>query len=281
VRRGQIEIVEGTIDKMVGKKIYVKVNGEGRDAFEADNILLATGYMLALPFFSDETVRILGLLDSEDSPKDKTDLPYIRLHRLIAPPGTIHEQNAKGTNGKGPYRNIAFNGFGYSLLSPTVAHVTAHWISDYFTGAIDLPDQQSVERGIDHFLSWQTKSFGDRGAKGVHIGPHGTLYTDLLLDDMGLRTGHVRGTLGPARLLREWFRPMFPEIYASVGPERKARDERGHVNTTTLKRKNLFKDGTQLLYLVATSIAAMLSTFILLGAIFPRIVEFIGAGTDV
>jgi hypothetical protein len=101
-----------------------------------------------LPFFSDETVRTLGLLDPEDGTKDKTDLPYIRLHRLVAPPGTIHEQNAEGINGKGPYRNIAFNGFAYSLLGPTVAHVTAHWISDYFTGAIDLPDQQSIEQGI-------------------------------------------------------------------------------------------------------------------------------------
>lgn len=98
-----------------------------------------------MPFFSDETVRTLGLLDTEDGIKDKTDLPYIRLHRLIAPPGTIHKQNAEGIR---PYRNIAFNGFAYSLLGPTVAHVTAHWISDYFAGAIDPPDQQSIEQGI-------------------------------------------------------------------------------------------------------------------------------------
>ena len=46
VRSGQIEIVEGTIDSMVGKKVYVKVNGERPDAFDADNVLLATGYVL-------------------------------------------------------------------------------------------------------------------------------------------------------------------------------------------------------------------------------------------
>lgn len=46
VRSGKIEIVEGTIDKMVGKKVYVKVNGERPEAFDADNVLLATGYML-------------------------------------------------------------------------------------------------------------------------------------------------------------------------------------------------------------------------------------------
>lgn len=42
---------------------------------------------------------------------------------------------------------------------------------------------------------------------------------------MALRTGHVRGTPGPRRLLREWFRPMLPEIYKSVAAERLAREE--------------------------------------------------------
>lgn len=86
------------------------------------------------------------------------------------------------------------------------------------------------------------------------------------------------GIPGPVRLVREWFRPMFPEIYAGVGPDRKARDEhRLHVNTTTL---NLFKDGMQLLYLLVTSsIAAMLSTYILLGVLFPSIVERIPSGS--
>lgn len=58
----------------------------------------------------------------------------------------------------------------------------------------------------------------------MHIGPHATLFTDTLLTDMALRTGHVRGTPGPIRLLREWFRPMLPEIYRSVAAERLARD---------------------------------------------------------
>ncbi|KAI9776763.1 MAG: monooxygenase [Geoglossum umbratile] len=274
VRSGQIEILEGTICGMVGKKVYVRVNGERKDAIESDNVLLGTGYALALPFFSDETIRILGLLAPEDSAKDKTDLPYIRLHRLVVPPGATCKQDVEVTNDKGPYRNIAFNGFASNLLSPTVAYVTAHWISDYFSGAIDLPDQQSIEQGIDHFHAWQTKSFGDRGAKGVHIGPHATLYTDLLLDDMGLRTGHVGGFPGPLQLAREWFRPMFPEIYAAVGPDRRARDERGHVDVTALKRKNLLEDGMHLpRSFMRTSIMAMLSAYILLRVLLPYIAE--------
>ena len=95
---------------------------------------------------------------------------------------------------------------------------------------------------------------------------------------MGLRTGHVGGILGPVRLVREWFRPMFPEIYAGVGPDRKARDERRHFNITTLRGKNLLKDGVRLLCLFVMSIIAMLSTYILLRVLFPYIVERIPLG---
>lgn len=42
---------------------------------------------------------------------------------------------------------------------------------------------------------------------------------------MALQTGHIRGTPEPRRLLREWFRPMFPEIYGSVAVERLTREE--------------------------------------------------------
>lgn len=77
---------------------------------------------------------------------------------------------------------------------------------------------------IDDFYAWQIASFGAHGAKGVHIGPHGTLYTDVLLDDMGLRSGHLAGGFfNPTQYLREWFRPMYPAIYASVATDRKVR----------------------------------------------------------
>lgn len=88
----------------------------------------------------------MGLVRPVTVIEDKTDLPYIRLHRLAVPPGAANTSPAKSV-AKRAGRNIAFNGFAYSLLNPSVAHVTAHWISDYFTGAIALPDQASIERG--------------------------------------------------------------------------------------------------------------------------------------
>ena len=53
----------------------------------------------------------------------------------------------------GPYRNIAFNGFAYSLLNPTVAFVTAQWISDYFSGRTQMPPQDKIDRGMQAFTS--------------------------------------------------------------------------------------------------------------------------------
>jgi len=75
---------------------------------------------------------------------------------------------------------------------------------------------------VEKFHAWQRKSFGGHGAKGVHIGPHATLYTDDLLMDMGLKTGHVKSSmLNPLGVLQQWLRPMLPEIYSDVGNERR------------------------------------------------------------
>lgn len=82
----------------------------------------------------------------------------------------------------------------------------------------------TVVTDIDEYHAWQTASFGAHGAKGVHIGPHATLYTDTLLADMGLRSGHLDISIWrPMNFLREWFRPMYPEIYSQVEAHRKTR----------------------------------------------------------
>lgn len=182
-------------------------------------------------------LRDLGLVKDVDlnALTDTNDLPYIELYRLIVPPKTAHRHSSAEEQKNMPYRNIAFNGFAYSLLNPTVAFVSAHWISEYFSGDINIPPQQEIDKGtckviqtnraspanvcseIKTFHNWQSKTFGSHGAKGVHIGPHATLYTDMLLLDIGLQSGHVTdGWPGPFRSIREWFRPMFPALYTRV-----------------------------------------------------------------
>lgn len=89
-------------------------------------------------------MEALGLLKPGAVAEDNTDLSNIRLYRLIIPPGTA--QPSEASNRRMPHRNIAFNGFAYSLLNPTVAHVTAHWISDYFCDRVPVPGGAEIDQ---------------------------------------------------------------------------------------------------------------------------------------
>ncbi|KAK6612540.1 hypothetical protein H4I96_01753 [Botrytis cinerea] len=228
VRDRKIEIFEGHIALLRGDKAYIVDKSGSTQIVKADNVIVATGYNLSLPFLSKSLLEDLGLVARGDLARipNTEDLPYIRLHRLVVPPEAIHQSSSRTTENSKPYRNIAFNGFAYSLLNPTVAFVTANWISDYFGGKISLPRQDRIEADISRFYSWQIESFGSKGAKGVHIGSHATLYTDLLLKDMDLQSGHVIDGGFVSRTIREWFRPMFPALYARVAHERLLRDKK-------------------------------------------------------
>jgi hypothetical protein len=125
-----------------------------------------------------------------------------------------------------------------------VASVTANWICEYFDNRMKFPSQETIDQGtyslrrigqlktnseldITKFHKWQTLTYGKHGAKGVHLGPHGIVFADQLLADMGLQTGHVRdGFPGPLRFFREWFRPMLPQLYSDVAGERRQRNEK-------------------------------------------------------
>lgn len=174
VRDGSISITEGHIQSLSGTGVTVATSSGSSQTIQADNILLATGYKLvgsiqmiqfimsyrkkdtdrrlkALPFFSQDTIEALGLLKPGAVAEDNTDLSYIRLYRLVIPPGTA--QPSEASNRHMPHRNIAFNGFAYSLLNPTVAHVSAHWISDYFLDRIPVPGGAEVDQSKNHKLS--------------------------------------------------------------------------------------------------------------------------------
>ena len=99
----------------------------------------------ALPFFSGDMLQRLGLVQKNDHIADTCDIPYLRLYKVIVPPSTMHGRSGTGSS---PSGNIAFNGFAYSLLNPTVAFVTAHWIAEYFEGNLSIPNRDDVEKGI-------------------------------------------------------------------------------------------------------------------------------------
>ncbi|KAF2108455.1 hypothetical protein BDV96DRAFT_652707 [Lophiotrema nucula] len=220
VRSKRIRIIEGTMNSVCDGGVNIKMQNGNIRQLAVDHILFATGYKLAFPFFSPCTLDQLGLESARKPQVDPNNLPSMKLYRLIVPPCTVTTHNPTQ-----PHRNIAFNGFAYSLLNPAVCFVSAHWIAEYFLGQIPIPSLMEIQKDIEHFYAWQKSTFAAHGAKGVHIGPHATLYTDMLLEDMRVRIGHISGTmLNPVNLAKEWFRPMYPQIYAGLTEDRKRRD---------------------------------------------------------
>ena len=89
-------------------------------------------------------MQVLGLISETSTNCDA--LPYLKLYRLLVPPKTVHPEFVAA-----PYRNIAFNGFAYSFLNPTVSFVSAHWIAEYFLGLVSVPSLGQVQQGKQMF----------------------------------------------------------------------------------------------------------------------------------
>ena len=81
-------------------------------------VLEANSSSKALPFFSDTSFRDLGPVNHDEPVFDNTDLPYIRLYRVIIPPSTSNPFTAKGIGLRGPYRNMALNGCAHRYSIP-------------------------------------------------------------------------------------------------------------------------------------------------------------------
>lgn len=96
---------------------------------------------------------------------------------------------------------------------------------------------------VDLFYNWQMKTFGKHGKKGVHIGPHATLYADLLLSDMDVKTGHVDGwQTNPVKMIREWLRPMYPQIYRNLAEDKRQRDKVVQVESSKTRKPYVWQN---------------------------------------
>ncbi|KAF2685266.1 FAD/NAD(P)-binding domain-containing protein [Lentithecium fluviatile CBS 122367] len=147
VRAKRISIIEGSVASILEAGVEVQKNDGKALRLDADNILWATGYKISFPFFTSSTLQQLGITRAPFI-CNPNDLPFMKLHRLIVPPTTTHPNYITSN----PCRSIAFNGFAYSLLNPTVAYVSAHWIADYFLGKMDLPDAKSMIAGKTRYI---------------------------------------------------------------------------------------------------------------------------------
>ena len=161
---------------------------DGR-TIEADLIICATGYTQEVAFLEDGVRRRI-----------ERDGGF-RLYRMILPPDD---------------RTLAFNGYNSSTACQMTAEVAAHWISDCFSGRLELPSVADMERDIDALNEWIRRVMPGR-AQGFFIGPCVIHYIDDLLRDMGVSTRRRRNPIA------EHFLPAWPANYRTLGEERRRR----------------------------------------------------------
>ena len=113
---------------------------------------------------------------------------------------------------------MGFIGYSSSVAAQLTAEIGAHWLSQYFLGALDLPSEEDMDAAIDRVHAWVAKDMSHR-KEGFFVGANVPQYIDDLLGDMGIRTQRMPD------FIRENFGPIFPSRFATVGDERRAKRE--------------------------------------------------------
>ena len=158
----------------------------GRE-IEADRVVLATGWRMGFPFLDDE---LAGEVERGGR---------IHLYRRILPPGEPR---------------MGFIGFASSSACTLTSELAAHWLSQSFRGELELPGPGAMEREVQSFHEWSSRTFPDR-PEGAFIGPYIAHYLDELMREMGLSP---RRRANP---LREYFGVLTADRYRAVGEERR------------------------------------------------------------
>jgi len=184
LKLGKLSLRRAGVSRFAGAAAIELDNGESLDA---DVVVFATGWRQGIPFLdSDLKSRVI---------KDDR----LHLYRHILPPGQP---------------GLGFVGYASSTACQLTSELAAHWLSQCFRGELALPDATAMEQEISRVLKWSSEVFPGR-SQGYYIGPYVAHYLDELLSDMGLprrRTGNF---------LSEYFAPLWPERYRSVGEERR------------------------------------------------------------
>lgn len=164
LQQGSAEARRGGIRGFSGEDRLELDTGE---EIEADVIIFATGWQQGVPFL-DPALRRETLRDGR-----------FHLFRNILPPRE---------------RRLGFVGFASSANCPLTAEISAHWLSQWFAGELDLPDAAEMEREIARVREWTARVFPKRAA-GYFIGPYVARYVDELMCDMDLPTRRTTNVL--------------------------------------------------------------------------------------
>jgi len=183
---GKLELRRGRISRFVDAEA---IELDTTEKVEADVVILATGWRQSLPFLDAELL-------SQVQGKAR-----LRLFRQILPPSVPR---------------LGFIGYASSTACTLTSEVAAHWLSQWFTGVLELPDVVDMEQEIARVLDWADEAFPAR-SQGYYIGPHVAAYLDDLLRDMGLPLRRA------GNWLSEYFAPLWPGRYQDLGEQRRQR----------------------------------------------------------
>ena len=164
---------------------------------EADLVIMGTGWRRDLSFLS------------EDLREKVYDNGRFHLYRRILPPAQ---------------QRLAFVGFFPTLTCPLSSEIGAHWAAQLFTGNMNLPATETMDRDIKRLENWAKERVPEL-EDGVFTGPYIAHYVDELMRDMGLPTKRT------SNFLQEYFGTFLPARYATLGQELKA------ARTGRLKRR--------------------------------------------
>lgn len=184
VRLGQLQVVIDEIESVFDGHTLALAAGT---TLRADVVVCATGWRLSLPFL-DQTLRDAVMPDGR-----------LHLYRHILPPRR---------------RTLGLIGFASSTANALTSEIAAHWLSDVFSGRLDLGPADRLDAEIAAVLAWSADTFPGR-AEGQFVGPYVSHYLDDLLGDMDLPTRRSRS------LVHEYFGPVWPSRYASVSEQRR------------------------------------------------------------
>ncbi|MBL4682793.1 MAG: FAD-dependent oxidoreductase [Pseudomonadales bacterium] len=177
VQKGKIKFIkEASIVELRACEAVLDNN----EVLKADIVLCGTGWKQQVPFFDKEIIS--KITDTKGN---------FRLYRSILPTAVP---------------NLAFNGYGSSLMCQLNCEVGALWIADLLKGGLSLPPDNDLENHITERLAWMEKRTGGKHCKGTNLIPFTLHHLDELLEDLDL-------TLSPLTLFKQWFVVANPGDY--------------------------------------------------------------------
>jgi dimethylaniline monooxygenase (N-oxide forming) len=183
-RCGQVHIRRDEIAAFPGGTEVRLASGE---CIGADVAIFATGWRQSLPFLTPE-LQSAVLRDGQ-----------FQLYRHILPPTEPR---------------LGFVGYASSTACQLTSEVSAHWLSQSFSGGLTLPTADAMQAEVDRIEAWLREALPAR-AQGYYVGPLLVHHIDDLVSDMGLPTRRT------SNFVTEYLGPVLPARYRDLADERR------------------------------------------------------------